>query len=365
MLKQFSRALIVSSLVLVPGSAGAQTIELTIDLAGGTTQSIHVETGHYRIVLRHFLPHATYIISIGPALPTVLPPIRGEAIPASPTARCEALARLQSQAADQSSEEEMAALITQLSSQLSSCDALDKEQFRQATRRVDEQTFDMPQGTTRTVLIKRVQVNDRVGERTFTVTLRAPDRGQWLTTYGVAFTPDRSERFFLKASGENQFAVTAQREHKDRLNYIPTVFFTWLSRDQQMKSVSRGWTAGLGFESDRPAIFAGYHWGWNQNLGLMVGVGVHEQQRLNGRYQSGDVVTETLTDDQLHENIYAPNAVVALTFRLGSNPFSAEPKPPEPDSEGEKKEQTERDKKAAEEAAKKAEQEKATKKGQL
>jgi hypothetical protein len=361
MVRQLSRALMTACLVLAPGVVRAQTQELTLNLAGGTTQAIEVETGDYRIVLTNFLPHATYIISIGPAVPTLLPPLTREAVAAEP-AECGALTKLKSQAADQPSEEAMATLITQLTPELAKCDALAKEEFRQATRRVDEQTFDMPQGTTRTVLIKRVQVNEKVGERTFTVTLKAPDRGRWITTYGVGLTPDRSDRFFLKPAGENQFAVTAQQNHKDQLNYIPAVFFTWLSREQQMKSVSRGWTAGLGFESERPAIFAGYHWGWNQNLGLMAGIAVHQQKRLNGRYTVTDIVTDTLTDEQLHENIPAPNAVIALTVRFGSNPFAGEPKPAKPDTEAEKKEQAEKDKKAGEEAAKKAQKEKAAKK---
>lgn len=344
---------IVGCLAAVPPIARAQERELPVNLAGGAAQSMDVEAGGHRLVLKSFLPHATYVITIGAAAPVQLPPLTREPKPAT-AAPCDALVKLKSKAAEQASEEAMASLVTELTGELAACDAVSREAFRQATRREDEQAFDMPPGTTRTVVIRRVPVNDKVGERVWSITLKAPERGRWLTTYGVGFTPDRSDRFFLKGAGENRFTVAAQRRHRDQVNYIPAVFFTWLARDQQLKSVSRGWTAGLGFEADRPAMFGGYHWAWNQNIGLMFGAAVHQHKRLHGRYTENDVVTEALTDDQLHESVYAPNAVLSLTFRLGSNPFSGEPKAPKADTESDKKAREAKDKKAAEAAAGKA-----------
>lgn len=141
--------------------------------------------------------------------------------------------------------------------------------------------------------------------------------------------PDRDDRFFLKTLEGGKFGISAVREGKNTLR-IPVVFFHWISSKQKRGDWSFSPTAGLGVTDDRPAVFAGAGITYNQNLSLMLGVGGAGRRVLNGKYTEGQQLSESLTDDQLHERVFRPSPMVALAFRFGANPFATADAPATP-----------------------------------
>ncbi len=83
-------------------------------------------------------------------------------------------------------------------------------------------------------------------------------------------------------------------------------------------------TGGLGFELSDPVVFAGASVSYNTNLHFIVGAAIHKQKRLDGQYDVGQMISESLTTDQLSVTTFKPNFFFALAFRFGSNPFKAE-----------------------------------------
>jgi hypothetical protein len=60
-----------------------------------------------------------------------------------------------------------------------------------------------------------------------------------------------------------------------------------------------------------------------QNVNVYVGVAGAKQQRLNGKYHSGDVVMDNLSEDQVNEKVYVPTIIFGVGFHFTNNPFSS------------------------------------------
>jgi len=153
---------------------------------------------------------------------------------------------------------------------------------------------------------------------------KTPGRGQWVTTYGFSFINrsfNEEESFFSRAVDDG-FVITQENNRSD-LDFIPSVFFTWLPEKGLTKDLSINATAGLGFDLEAPVTFLGLSFLYNQNISLIVGLTAHQQQFLNGIYDENQKVSENLTQDQLHEDLYTINPFFSLTFRFGSNIFTS------------------------------------------
>jgi hypothetical protein len=155
----------------------------------------------------------------------------------------------------------------------------------------------------------------------WTLVVEGGERGRWLTTFGVMFAPHRDETFFAEATDDQKFAIKKEIR-RDQLKTVPSVFFTWIPRSQQNRSWAHGPTAGLGVHDDNAAVFVGYGTTYNWNLGLVGGVAAVREQRLQGRYTEGQIVSENLGAEQLNRHTTHVRWFVGATFRFGSNPFS-------------------------------------------
>jgi len=159
-------------------------------------------------------------------------------------------------------------------------------------------------------------------EKTWTMVVSGCERGQWLTTYGVAIVPSKDRPYFLKPTDDGKFRVTAEQESGD-LHVIPAMFFSWLPRKRMLGDFAVGPTAGLGLSKSKAAVFAGLGFTYNWNLAFIGGLAVSPHTQVNGRYKADDELSETVADDQLNRDVYKPTWMFALTFRFGGNPFGS------------------------------------------
>ncbi|WP_188375383.1 hypothetical protein [Winogradskyella haliclonae] len=155
---------------------------------------------------------------------------------------------------------------------------------------------------------------------------KAPKKGEWQTSYGFSFIMDsfnKRENFFLQTTtnmttGNSEFVVT-EKVDRQKLEFVPSVFFSWLKNTNADFQVSL--SGGLSFDFESPTAFLGCSIFYNRNLSLTLGLVAHKQQFLRGQYNAGDVLTESISEDQLHENVYTFNPFLSLNFNLSKNPF--------------------------------------------
>ncbi|WP_144803574.1 hypothetical protein [Maribacter sp. MAR_2009_72] len=152
--------------------------------------------------------------------------------------------------------------------------------------------------------------------------LQTQKKGKWLTTYGFTYVANvlkKGEPYFAKQS-DTAFSITPL-EQRSRLSFIPSVFFTWFP----YKDINRSWspsvTAGVGYDLEAPTAFLGGSFLYHQNIAISIGFAAHQQDFLNGRYNSGDIINDNLTEAQLNEQRYVINPYISINFRLGTSPF--------------------------------------------
>lgn len=148
-------------------------------------------------------------------------------------------------------------------------------------------------------------------------------RGRWTPVYSFAFIGRaiNESRYFAKQSGE---AFVLTKEHKrDWVDFVPAVFFSWTPADADLGMMDWNFTGGLGFDMTAPVVMIGTGTRYNENIMVSLGVALHRQQVLLGKYKGGDTLSENLTEAQLHSPSYRPNPYLSIGFRFGANPFSS------------------------------------------
>ena len=168
----------------------------------------------------------------------------------------------------------------------------------------------------------RVTVTRLGSEAPWVALFETGSRGEWRTAYGFAFTIDPwNSRYYAQATAvADSFIVT--RERRTRwMDFVPTLFYSWMPQDGLNRSVSGGVTMGLGFDSSRPVVLAGGQMTYNQNISISLGGAFHAQDVLNGRYQEGGVLRENLGTEQLHERRYRLSPYISISLRSLTNPF--------------------------------------------
>jgi hypothetical protein len=181
------------------------------------------------------------------------------------------------------------------------------------------------------VTVQRIGTNASV-EKTWTIILTTGARGEWLTTFGLTFVPDDNERFFSAPATEaNKFVITRERDPGDsELTFLPTVMFSWLATRQRGNYLVFSPTAGVGATTNTFAALLGGTATFNLNLGVTAGIAFVNQKRLLGKYTEGQVVSENLTEEQLHRNAMLPKFFFSITLRFGQSPFGSPPAAPPP-----------------------------------
>lgn len=169
---------------------------------------------------------------------------------------------------------------------------------------------------------------ERAGN-TWSWTFTTGARGEWRTTYGFTFVPNEDRKYVTRPGRDGNAGKFVIFEQKDReeLDFVPSVLFNWLPAKQRGQNWVDGFTAGLGWDLEKPVVFAGWSWMYNENLNVTVGAAIHQQTQLLGRYDvKGDssVVGEALESTQLVETTYGPNFYIGVGFRFDRNndPFA-------------------------------------------
>lgn len=166
--------------------------------------------------------------------------------------------------------------------------------------------------------------SDNSSEEVWKFIYEAPMAGQWVTTYGFSFVApifDEPERYFSQ-SKDSGFIV-AQEDIKNRPQFIPSIFFTWIPNKVGWNGFNLSGTGGLGFDFEAPTVFLGGSLIYHYNISLNIGIVAHQQEFLRGKYSNGQAIGENLSSDQLHEKLYTVNPFVSLSFRLGKSPFAS------------------------------------------
>jgi len=161
---------------------------------------------------------------------------------------------------------------------------------------------------------------------TFEYIYNTPKRGEWRTTFGFNFIYKiKQNTYFSNANDDGSYTIT-EGSNKDKLDFHPTLMFTWLSNKHLDKKDNWhfGLSGGLGYDFDESlSVFAGPSFIYNENITLTFGIAFHNQKRLSSNYSKGDIINENLTFDQLHTDYIRVNPFISLSFRLDRNPFGS------------------------------------------
>lgn len=151
----------------------------------------------------------------------------------------------------------------------------------------------------------------------------APRKGAWITSFGIAaiVLPDGNENRPHVAKGDSSSFTLTPKKRGTGLTAAPFVTYSWLPEPTGVSVVVSG---GLGLDkTSTPAAFLGTGVAVNSNLVVSLGATLTQVLSLNGKYESGEVVTTNLTDDQINEKTWRVRPFVGLSWRFATNPFKA------------------------------------------
>ena len=331
----FTTAAVIMAVLGLAVQAHADQWPLDLSIKPGRIE-IAVQPGQEAsILILNWAPFQKYNVATAlesipiPPLPVISFPAAGLGLAAPP---CAALVDAGTLAA-QTDEQKVAALVTKITLAIGACTDLEKSAIAGAiatTRRLVPGAWVIHAGEQLTVTVSHADDPSKQ----WVLVLSTGARGTWRTLYGVSLVSNQDERFFAKATDTSgKFAITRERVDDSgmkSLKPIPSVFYSWLSHSAELKNLSISPSLGLGLKDDAPGFFFGASITYNQNIGIVVGVPVYQQSRLKGSYTEGQIVSENLTGDQLHDKPYRLHGIfVAGVFRFASNPFAAAPKPAE------------------------------------
>lgn len=175
----------------------------------------------------------------------------------------------------------------------------------------------------------KITIRNSAGTKEWTRKYKTQRKGKWITTYGFTFITgwfNKPNKYFSEEYSNEDESITGYMIDKEyqrkKLEFVPTIFFTWVPTKKLNKDLSINVTAGLGFDLEAPTAFLGGSFLWNQNISLTAGIAAHKQDFLDGKYEEGQIILESLDEGQLHESLYTFNPFISLTFRFDKNIFS-------------------------------------------
>lgn len=327
---------VVLCVASAPRSARAQDLEFSLaGRAPASTTSVSADPGSYALKIGGLLPAREYTISIQHHV-IAIPPIPVQSIPffkastpqeSATAAACPELRAAAKALADATQEAQVPGLTASVQAALDAgcADAAATSAARAliggtSTTRV----IQVNAGEETVVEVQRGGI-DSDAAVAWTLVLKGPARGQWNTTYGVAIARDGNQRFFTSAAADGKFTVTRERRHKSAA-LVPAVYFSWMSAAAERGNWAFSPTVGFGATNDAPALLLGWSATFNRNLSLTGGGAFLRETRLNGRYSEGQVISENLGPDQVHEKVWTPAWTFGITIRFASNPFTSDDK---------------------------------------
>lgn len=321
--------------ILAAGSVAADPIVQTIDLSGGNiTRSIDAGD-EIELVVVNKTPTLDYDIEVTRriVLPMIPPPAGGEvqendgpfdsAVQADPCA--EAAAKIRNSTDEVSTK---AAVIEGRA--LADCSNHGGLQQAIAFTRESLATYEMDCGQELEATITRT--TESGDTRTWTAKFATPACGEWLTSYGFTFVPNDDEEYFSKSIGNDMFEITRKNDDRsdfDDLDFVPSIFYSYIPSGIPQDGGAWGWTFGLGFDQSTPNLFVGGGYNFQRFVSLIGGIVIHEKKHLDGQYEPMQQLMENLTEDKLHDESYGASLFIGASFRFNGNPFAKKTEPEE------------------------------------
>jgi len=195
------------------------------------------------------------------------------------------------------------------------------DEFTARTQQPVAEKLDVKSYQTVTIIISRPGA-------VYTLELTGKARGEWRTSYGFFFVPDRDERYFVEetpssTAGQPSTFKIRKQDDREEFDFVPTIVFTFFPNGGASRGGIWGATAGLGYDLEKPFVFAGGSYAYNENVIFTGGVAFHRQSRLLGKYDTEDGNRsnpgQMLEPGQLVEDTYGPNVYVGVSFRFGED----------------------------------------------
>lgn len=143
-------------------------------------------------------------------------------------------------------------------------------------------------------------------------------------SYGFTFITQAwnpEEIFYTEEDGTGGYTLKKEGK-RNNLIYTPSLFFTWMRAQKMNRHCALGMSGGLGYDFSKPTVYIGPTISFNQNLKLHAGIAAHQQKVLNGQYEKGQLLTQILSESQLHKDLYRMNLYFSLSFRFDQSPFN-------------------------------------------
>lgn len=161
-------------------------------------------------------------------------------------------------------------------------------------------------------------IDNRLSRTPWILTITTGSAGRWTNTFGFSFLPNMDQSYHLLPTGAGTYTIMRTQD-RNGMQFIPTAFWTWQNAGSSGKAWSGGPTAGIGLKIESPAVFVGYNLIYRQNIGFTLGLAMHQQKRLSGKYTEGQIILDN--NATLHEDVYQANYFLSVIFRFGSSPF--------------------------------------------
>lgn len=306
---------------------------LTLDLASEPTGSLTLplQTGNHTVILKNKLPGGNYSISVE-VEDVVLEPFPVNTLSKEPpnklyqTEGCPGLKSIVEYIRQLDSEVELPAKRAELAALLipanGTCSDYGVAVNMDTTFDSKYVIKDLKKSQILKITVKRTNKAGKALE--WVRTYKTPARGKWLTSYSFNFVTQafgKERLFFAKNIGMDSFQIT-QENNRKWVDFVPGVTFTWLPASGLGRDLGVGFSGGVGFDLEKPVVFFGLSFVYNQNLSLTLGAAAYRVKDLNGKYREGDIIRENLSPDQLMIEPYRVNPFISLSLRFDKNPFA-------------------------------------------
>ena len=154
----------------------------------------------------------------------------------------------------------------------------------------------------------------------------AGNRGNWLTSYGITFISNvlkQRKEFIAKSINSDTNVISVSSPSRSEFDFAPSIFFTWMPADNELRNWSCGFCGGLGLDIDvqSPLLMFGFALTYNQNLNLILGISGRVISKPSDSYSEFQKIV-AVDVDKLNKKTAVFDPFIAFTFRFGSNPFS-------------------------------------------
>jgi hypothetical protein len=197
------------------------------------------------------------------------------------------------------------------------------------TEETSDFSFDLKKNQNITIIISRID-DDGKETKNWTVTMQTPRTVNYISHFGFSYVPNgnrNSDKYFSKQTGTNAYTITQMNNNgqdfwKDlslTANYIIPICN--ISKNEVVKF---GWNGGFGLNGNANfTVFTGPTLLFDDFISLNLNLGLYNQYKLRGEYQSGQQITENLSIDQLNEQGLRPAFIISLGFRLSKEQLQA------------------------------------------